>query len=115
MQTPIQLTFRQMDSSPAVAAVIRKAVERLERLHPGILGCQVTIDAPHRHQLQGRHFQVHIRLTVPGGAVVASRAPTLDAGHEDIHVAIRDAFRAARRELTELARRPRGDGAAHPA
>jgi ribosome-associated translation inhibitor RaiA len=95
-----------MDSSPAVETVVHKSVERLERVHPGILACQVVIEAPHQHHRQGRHFRVLVHVTIPGGEIVASRSPTLDDSHDDVYVAIRDAFAAVRRELAE-----RGDRA----
>ncbi len=105
MKTALQITFRQMDSSPSVEAAVAKEVEHLERIHPSVRACQVVIEAPHRHQRLGRHFHVSIRLAVPGAEVVASRDPGLDAGHEDVYLAVRDAFRAARRELGALASR----------
>ncbi len=103
MKTALQITFRQMDSSPSIEAAVAEEVERLERLHPRLSACEVMIEAPHRHQRQGRHFHVRVQLAAAGAQVVASRDPGLDAGHEDVYVAVRDAFRAARRELDTLA------------
>jgi hypothetical protein len=53
---------------------------------------------------------VRIDLTVPGAELVVSRDPELDHGHEDVYVAIRDAFDAARRQLADTSseRRPAG-------
>ncbi len=90
-----------MDASPAIEAVVQKSIERLERVHRGITACHVVIDAPQQHHRQGGHFQVHIHLTVPGGEVVASRTPTLADRHEDLFMALGDAFDAARRELID--------------
>ncbi len=104
---PAQITFRHMDSSPSVEAAVAKEVEHLERIHPGMLGCEVVIDAPHHHKRQGRHFRVTVQLAIPGADVVASRDPGLDAAHEDVYIALRDAFRAVRRELETLAGHPR--------
>jgi hypothetical protein len=49
-----------------------------------------------RHR-QGTIYHVRVDLTAPGGEVVVNREPGEDHTHEDLHVAIRDAFDAARR------------------
>jgi ribosomal subunit interface protein len=115
MQTPLQIRFHNVDHSPAVEAKVREQAARLERYHGQIMGCQVTIEAPHRHHHQGNVFHVRIRITVPSGELAATRDPGLDHGHEDVYVAIRDAFQAARRQLEDHARRQRGEVKHHEA
>ena len=102
-KTALKITFRQMDSSPSVEAAAAKEVEHLERIHPNLRACDVVVEAPHRHQRQGRHFHIRVQLAVAGADVVASRDAGHDAGHEDVYVALRDAFRAVRRKLDTLA------------
>jgi cold shock CspA family protein len=48
-------------------------------------------------------YNVRIDMTVPGAELVIKREP-----NEDLDVAIRDAFDAARRQLEDFARRHRG-------
>ena len=48
---------------------------------------------------------VRIDLTVPGEEIVIGREPGHDHAHEDVYVAIRDAFDAAKRQLQDHARR----------
>ena len=45
MPIPLQISFRNMDPSPAVEARIRKKAEKLERFHDRIIGCTVVVDA----------------------------------------------------------------------
>jgi ribosome-associated translation inhibitor RaiA len=99
MKTTVQITFRHMESSPAVEAAVHEQVERLVRRHPHIDTCHVTIDAPHLHQRQGRHFHVCVQADGRGVGSVASRGADLDPAHEDVYVVLRDAFRAVHREL----------------
>jgi cold shock CspA family protein len=113
MLTDPQITFRNMSSSPAVEADVRRRIAWLERFHPAIVGCHVAIEAPRRRHRQGGLFRIRIEVAVPGGEVVVSRAPDEDHAHADVYVAIRDAFRAARRELMDRARRIRGDVKGH--
>jgi cold shock CspA family protein len=51
-----------------------------------------------------------VHLTLPDGRdVYADRNPKLNHAHEDVYVAIRDVFMAARRKLQDEARLLRGD------
>ena len=73
MTNPLQITLCDMDRSEALASPIRRALQRLERLYSGIVGCRVVVEAPHHHQRQGRQFVVRLDLTVPGGEIVVNR------------------------------------------
>ena len=59
------------------------------------MGCHVTINAPHQHHHQGKLYEVHINLTMPGGEIVASKQHHEHHSHEDAFMALYDAFRAA--------------------
>jgi ribosome-associated translation inhibitor RaiA len=99
-----------MKTSPAVVARIRDWTDNLQTAFDRVVFCDVVVEEPHRHHRQGRQFHVGIVLTVPGGKTIAvSRDPGPDETHEDVYVAIRDTFRAARRRLQDRARRLRGD------
>ena len=101
--TNTQITFRHMDSSPSVEAAIAKEVERLSRHFPALRTCEVVVEAPHQHQRQGQRFHVTLRVRFIDAEVVASRDPGRDAGHEDVYIALRDAFKALGRELERRA------------
>ena len=113
MQTPIQITFRQMEPSPAVEERIRERAAELERFYDRIVGCHVVVHAPHRRHHQGTLYHVSVDLRVPGAELVVNRESSEQHAHEDIYVAIRDAFDAARRQLEDFARRQRGNVKTH--
>ncbi len=115
MQIPLDISFRNMDPSPAVEARIREKAAKLERFHERIISCTVVVEAPHRHQHKGMLYSVHIDISVPGKDVVVDRAKPGDHSHEDVYVAVRDAFNAAVRRLEDHARRQRGDIKSHAA
>ena len=94
-----------MDASPAVEQRVRERTDRLERFYDRIVDCHVMVMAPHRSQQQGRLYQVHIRIAVPGEDVVISHERPQDPAHADVYVALRDAFEAAERRLEDYARR----------
>jgi cold shock CspA family protein len=52
-------------------------------------------------------------LRFPGGEVVVSREPSAHHAHEDVYVAVRDAFKAVRRQMQDRQRLRRGDVKPH--
>lgn len=132
MEIPLQITFRNMPPSEAIENKIREKTAKLGLFDNRITGCRVVVEAPHRHHHKGKAYQVRIDLTVPGAELVINRAPqrlaaaksnrsTLSgkalaeshkpskhAAHENVYVAIRDAFNAAGRRLRDFARRQSG-------
>jgi ribosomal subunit interface protein len=115
MQANLSITFRNMDTSPSVEAHIRHRAAELEQFSDRISACRVTLEATHRHHRQGTIYRVSVDLSVPGGKVVVNREPAENHAHEDMHVAIRDAFDAARRRLQDRMRRMDGTIKQHEA
>jgi ribosomal subunit interface protein len=115
MQLPLQITFRKMGTSPSVEAHIRERAEALERHFDRITACRVVVEQSGRRQRKGKLYHIRIDLTVPGREIVVKRDPPEDHAHEDILVAVRDAFDAARRQLEDHARVARGDVKSHGA
>ncbi|MDP2027358.1 HPF/RaiA family ribosome-associated protein [Sulfuriferula sp.] len=108
MQIPLQITVRDMPTSAALEDHIREKTAKLEQFYPPLMGCRIVVELPHKHKHQGKLFNVRIDLTVPGGEIVVNRDQS-----EDIYVALRDAFDAARRKLEDYGRRQRGDVKTH--
>ncbi len=77
MDFPLNISFRNMDPSPAVENRIREKVAKLSRLSNRIIGCSVVVEAPHRHQHKGKLYHVHIDISVPGKDLVVDRAKPL--------------------------------------
>lgn len=109
MQLPVQITFRNMAPSPAAEAHIRERADALDRYFGRITACRVVVEASTRRQRKGRLYHLRVDLTVPGGEIVVKRDPSEHHAHEDILVAVRDAFDAARRQLEDHTRVSRGD------
>ncbi|MCZ7564612.1 MAG: HPF/RaiA family ribosome-associated protein [Burkholderiales bacterium] len=104
MQTELQITVRDMEHSAALDERVRDKVKKLEQVYPRIQSCRVVLEAPHRHKHQGKQFTVRVALTVPGKEIVVNHDH-----HEDVYVALRDAFNAARRQLEAYGSIQRGD------
>lgn len=109
MRLPMQITFRNIPHSDAVEARVREKVTKLEQLFEKIISCRVVIEAPHTHKHKGVIYQVKIDVSVPDAELVVSHSSNDKHQHEDIYVAIRDAFNAMRRQLQGHFRRQRGE------
>jgi ribosome-associated translation inhibitor RaiA len=107
---PVEIHFLDMSRSDAIEAKIRERADHLSRFSDAILKCQVWIQSPHGHHRKGFQYGVRIRLTVPDEEIAAEMQPL----EEDVYVAIRGAFDAARRKLEDYERRRRGEVKAHP-
>ena len=108
MQTPLQIDFHGISHSDALEAHIREKAEKLDLFHPHVMRCHVTVEQPHKHKHQGNHFNVRIAVHVPGDTIAVNRY-----AHENVYVALRDAFEAACRRLEDSIRRLRGTGKHH--
>jgi ribosomal subunit interface protein len=109
MQVPLQVTFRHVFHSGGVESRIRERAQKLDQLSDQIVAARVVVDLPQQRRRKGRVFQVQIDITVPGKELVVNRDPLINHAHEDVYVAIEDAFDAMERKLKEYAREVRGE------
>jgi ribosome-associated translation inhibitor RaiA len=93
-----------MEPSPALERFAHRWAAKLATVYERIERCEVMIELPHQHQRQGQHVHVRVTVVVPGPDIVVSSEHAADGAHEDAYVAVRDAFRAARRRLVAHAR-----------
>lgn len=108
MQIPLQITIRDIEHSDALETHIREKVKKLEEFFQHIMSCRVVVGMPHKHHHQGKHFNVRIDIGVPGSEIVINHDHS-----EDVYVALRDAFDAAKRQLEDYARKIRGNVKTH--
>lgn len=113
MTIPVQITFRHMESSPAVETRVRELANHLGVFSDRIQTCRVVVDSPHRHHHQGKVFNVKVQLVLPGEDVVVDMERPQRDGHEDVYVVLRDAFDAAKRQLQQRMALLRGDETRH--
>ena len=132
MQSPVQITFRNLTPSATIEEWVRTEADKLDGLYNRVMRCRVAIEVPHSHHRKGSPYHIRIDLTVPGEEIVVKREPSLShrarqlgetevkkrmevkTPHKNLRSAINDAFRAAGRRLQDYARRQRGDVKSHP-
>ena len=77
---------------------MRAWLARLGALTAPMTGGEVAIQALDEGRKE-RRYRVRMELVLPDGRVVVGSDHPANPPHEDVYVAIRNAFRAARREL----------------
>jgi ribosome-associated translation inhibitor RaiA len=113
MTVPLQINFRDLPSSAAVEAQIRERADGLERICGRLTACRVTVEGRHRPQRAGKVFHLRLELTLPGKVIAVGHGPAELHPHDDVFVAVRAAFDAAKRQLEHYAQRRRGDVKSH--
>src|SRR5262245_41575974 len=105
MQRPLQITFKGMDSSPVLEALIRARVEHLETLYPRMIGCRVVVEVPHRKSETAKvPIAVSVEADIPGrGLVVGKDEEGRRETKQDHTAALNNAFDAVERQLAKLA------------
>lgn len=108
METPLQITAHDVPLPERAEAEIREKAAKLERYYKKIISCHVVVGAQtrtsHSSRSETKLYNVSIDLAVPGAMLVVNQQES-----ENVLLAIRAAFKAARRQLREYARRQRGD------
>lgn len=107
METAPQVVFKDIPPSKAIERAILEKIEHLEKFFDRITSCRVVIKSSHRRHEKGNLFHIQVDLRVPGNELVVKRDPSANHAHEDVYVAIRDAFNAMERQLKSYIRRRR--------
>jgi ribosome-associated translation inhibitor RaiA len=109
MQVPLQIKFRFMEPTAFLEARVREQCHKLQRFAEYVTSCRVIIDAEHGQHKKDKLYRVIIDITLPGEEIITSHYPAQDQAHENVNVAIRDAFDAARHQLEDYVRRRRAN------
>jgi ribosomal subunit interface protein len=96
MTFPIQITFHHMDRSEALERAIHEKAEKLGKFHPAIAKMHIAVTSETRHSSSAREYRVRLDVHVKNKEYAVTRQ-----ADEDVFVAARDAFDAARRVLDE--------------
>ena len=109
MQTPPEIVFEGLPSTPPMRDAIEAHLTELEGRWGRITACRVVVKAPGQHHHKGGLYEIHIHLALPNGREVnVTRTPPADERHSDLTFAIDDAFKHARRQLQDQVRRVQG-------
>ena len=104
---PIQVKFKGMDANKLVEAEVRAWLQKLAPLTAAacVSGGLVVVEAAARN-LEGWAHHARIELKADGGPIVVGPEHAGNNAHEDVYIAVRNAFRGLRRLLEQRGQQP---------
>lgn len=99
MSKPLRIDFRNMSAPFGADDEIRDCLAALRQLFNRIIAVSVVVEKRHRHHHRGNLYYIVIELIVADRVITVLRDPPYDSVHENLRVAIRDAFRGAQAKL----------------
>lgn len=105
MERPLQIAFKNMDSSKSLEGLIRGRVERLKRFHAHITGARVVVEVPHRSPESGKQpIGIAVEVDVPGqNPIVAKGKQDRREMKGDQSAIVNRVFEAVERQLGQSA------------
>jgi len=107
MSNEFQIVFHNIEQSDAITEAVQKRVDKLRRYCSDIIGGRVVLDCPHNNHHKGKVYSVALELQTPNKPVMVTQEQHDNHAHEDLYVAIRDAFNAAERQLKSVDKKHR--------
>jgi ribosome-associated translation inhibitor RaiA len=104
LERPLQIVFRNMESSPALEAAIRQRVERLQQ-QAHLIGCRVVAEVPHRSAEGAKPpLAISVEVELPGRPVIVVKdSEARREAKGDQFVVVTHVFEAVERQLRDAA------------
>tara|TARA_B110000858_G_scaffold49124_1_gene56638 strand:+ start:12994 stop:13431 length:438 start_codon:yes stop_codon:yes gene_type:complete len=107
MTNEFQVVYHNIDQTEAIAEAVQKRIDKLERYCDQIINGRVVLDSPHNNHHKGRVYSVTLEIHTPMLGVRVNQDQHDNHAHEDLYVAIRDAFNVAERQLKSVDKKHR--------
>ena len=99
MNHDVQIFFHNIEQTDALVDAVDKRLRKLARYCGHIITGRIVIDSPHNHHHKGKVYSVNIDIHLADSDVRVSHEQHDKSEHEDLYVAIRDAFNIAERQF----------------
>jgi putative sigma-54 modulation protein len=103
MHTPVEIHFHGIEKSEAIEERVQEKVAKLAKHFGRMTRCRVVLEAPHRSPQKPKVFQIKIEISLPRRRpIVVCHEREGSHAHEELPLAIRDAFEAALRKVDDV-------------
>lgn len=99
MNHDVQIFFHNIEQTDSLVDAVDKRLRKLARYCGHIITGRIVIDSPHNHHHKGKVYSVNIDIHFADSDVRVSHEQHDKSEHEDLYVAIRDAFNIAERQF----------------
>ena len=107
MTNAFQVLFHNIDQTDALTEAVQKRISKLERYCDQIITGRVVLDSPHNNHHKGRVYSVTLEIHTSEKEVRVNQDQHDNHAHEDLYIAIRDAFNVAERQLKSIDKKHR--------
>ena len=98
----LEISFRDIEHSDGIEQTIRDKTAKLTATFDNITGVRAVVAMPHNHSNKGKLAHVSLEIGLPGETVAITNDNHDNADHEDMYVAVRDAFDKASRKIRKI-------------
>ncbi|MDF1764587.1 MAG: HPF/RaiA family ribosome-associated protein [Oleibacter sp.] len=98
----LEISFRDMEHSDAIEHQIREKADRLTDLFDNITGIRAVVAIPHNHSQKGKIAHISLEVGIPGELIAITHDHHDKHEHENLYVALRDAFEKAQRKISKI-------------
>jgi ribosome-associated translation inhibitor RaiA len=103
MHTMSEIHFHGIEKSEAIEDRVREKVSKLEKHCGRMSRCRVVLEAPHRSPQRPKAYKIKIEISLPRRQpIVVCHEREGSHAHEELPLAIRDAFEAALRKVDDV-------------
>lgn len=99
MQVPPQISFHGIDHSSYNEDYIRERIDRLEKIHDGIISCRVVVERPHQNRQTGNPYRCRVELSLPRKRELVASKEEMTERHVELRTVVGRAFDAMEKQL----------------
>jgi len=98
----LEISFRDISHSDAIEQHIRDKAHKLTTTFDDITGIRAVVAMPHNHSYKGKLAHVSLEIGIPGQTIAITRDNHDKSDHEDMYLAVSDAFDKAQRKVKQV-------------
>lgn len=96
MRVPLEITFRNLENTPAISAYIRGLYSKLEQFSESITSCKVVVEIDQKHKTTPVMHNVRVHLNLPGKELA-----TIGNTNSNLYRAVHNAFNKIQRQMDD--------------
>lgn len=105
MKVPPEITYRGVDKTDAIQALIDEKIAKLEQVCDHISSCHIAIEKNQDRPRERSPYRVRLDITVPPNHELAAESTMSDrTDYAELDTVVRDAFNKAWRQLRDLSK-----------
>jgi len=98
----LEISFRDIEHSDAIEFHIREKASKLTERYDDITGIRAVVGLPHNHSQKGKIAHISLEIGMPGEVIAITNDHHDNPEHENMYVALRDAFEKAQRKIGKI-------------